>query len=231
MRQYIQYYINYNNNISDINYNNLKVKYINHDIDDIDDKEINYIDFNKEQRDILFNEFIEKKSLKKISYDINWTADIQQDYKYLFNALNDIFNNSINITFIIELKINMNNLDFNKNYILNILLDNNININNIKNSLFININRYHYNGSILVKYDYILNPSLEFENNDKKYNLQSILLHYGNNLNSGHYTCIFKCNDNWYLYNDGGKKKVTLIGDFNKITNDQKKEIVGLYYI
>ena len=95
-------------------------------------------------------------------------------------------------------------------------------------------------------------PSEKLFLNDKTYNensensentpflsLQSIIIfEMGNkkeySAESGHYTCIFKCNDKWYLYNDTYTPKVSMItpdGDFNQITNEQKQQIVGLYYI
>ena len=97
-----------------------------------------------------------------------------------------------------------------------------------------------------------INPSEKLFLNDKTYNensensentpflsLQSIIIIEKGattdfSIVSGHYTCIFKCIDKWYLYNDTYTPKVSMItpyGDFNNITEEQKTKIVGLYYI
>ena len=110
----------------------------------------------------------------------------------------------------------------------------------------------HFNNITNIK----INPSEKLFLNDKTYNensknsentpflsLQSIIIfEMGEktkySANSGHYTCIFKCNNKWYLYNDFSEPKVSIIkhegntdGDFNNITEEQKTKIVGLYYI
>ena len=92
----------------------------------------------------------------------------------------------------------------------------------------------------------------------KNLNLQSIILHNGATAivqgakdaihitaASGHYICVFKCNDYWYLYNDLNKTKVmqinididdintkTLTAEIVKINPDYTAiKISALYYI
>lgn len=233
-RKSIQNYITYHNNITVIDYNNFKAKVINNetaetaDTADTDEK-YNDVDDNDKYKKLLLSN--KKKSLKLISNNNDWTEDRQQDYKDLFNALNEIFNKSININFITQTYNETDELILDENYISALLHENNISSSS-SNSIFINF--FRINVKETTKNNFILNPLIEFQNNNKNYNLQSIILHSGNDHNSGHYTCIFKCNDKWYLYNDMNNPKVSIIetdGDFNQITNEQKQQIVGLYYI
>lgn len=58
---------------------------------------------------------------------------------------------------------------------------------------------------------------IDLQNNSL--NLQSIILHVGNGANSGHYTCLIKKSNGWYLYDDMGSK-LTYKGDFSKVVSD-----------
>jgi hypothetical protein len=67
-----------------------------------------------------------------------------------------------------------------------------------------------------------------------KYNslyLNSIIIHRGNNCDSGHYTTLYQCNNIWYYYDDNSKKN-KIIGDFKNIIEHENytNRIIGLYY-
>jgi len=95
--------------------------------------------------------------------------------------------------------------------------------------LFIQINR------ILEGIAKILKPIIpEIKIKLKKNNLylNSIIIHQGDDINSGHYITLFECKGYWYEYNDmiGKSKK---IGTFNDILKNDyyKNNMVGLLYI
>lgn len=94
--------------------------------------------------------------------------------------------------------------------------------------LFIKI--YRNIGSL--KLDTIIIPAktLKLKENNFKLSLNSIIIHYGSN-KGGHYTCIYKCNNKWYEYNDM-KNKLTLIGTLSDVYNNPiySSNIVGLLY-
>jgi len=60
--------------------------------------------------------------------------------------------------------------------------------------------------------------------------LNNIIAHVGPTVNSGHYVAYFKCNDNWYLYNDLDKKaKIERVGTYEQLLKhrilDEDKKI------
>ena len=62
--------------------------------------------------------------------------------------------------------------------------------------------------------------------------LTAIILHYGSSVHNGHYICLYKCDNNWYEYNDmdtSGIKKIGKISEIIKNVN-YTKNIVGLVY-
>ena len=79
------------------------------------------------------------------------------------------------------------------------------------------------------------------ENNTKNLSLQSILIYLagdildGTSVSSGHYMCMFKCNNKWYLFNPTPTPIPTPITEYENyneyITNENSKYITGLYYI
>jgi len=97
--------------------------------------------------------------------------------------------------------------------------------------LFINI----YRNTLNIKNDIKIIPieKMKLKENKFKLNLTSIIIHYGSDINSGHYIVLYKCQKNkkWYEYDDmNGIKE---IGKFNSIikNNNYIKNIVGLLYI
>jgi len=59
-----------------------------------------------------------------------------------------------------------------------------------------------------------------------------MIIHHGSNVNSGHYTCLYKCNNKWYEYNDMDSSGIKKIGNLSDVTKnkDYTKNIVGLIY-
>lgn len=84
-------------------------------------------------------------------------------------------------------------------------------------------------GSMKLKTRIIPCPSLKFRDGSKLY-LNSIIIHYGSS-KGGHYICLFKCENNWYEYDDTSPD-IIKIGSLNKIIKHRKycSNIVGLVY-
>jgi hypothetical protein len=94
--------------------------------------------------------------------------------------------------------------------------------------LFIKI--YRNIGSFKLDTQIIPAKSLKLKENNFKLYLNSIIIHYGSN-NGGHYTCIFKCNNKWYEYNDM-KNKHIFIGTLSDVYKNPNysSNIIGLIY-
>jgi ubiquitin C-terminal hydrolase len=54
--------------------------------------------------------------------------------------------------------------------------------------------------------------------------LNQMIIHSGSSVSKGHYTVRFRCNDNWYLYDDMGPT-VKEVGTFEKLISDQNEFI------
>lgn len=54
---------------------------------------------------------------------------------------------------------------------------------------------------------------------DTTLSLNQIIVHSGSDITAGHYTVRFRCNDNWYLYDDIGPE-LKEIGSFEKLVNE-----------
>jgi len=68
----------------------------------------------------------------------------------------------------------------------------------------------------LVKHNKEIVPSKDVKlANGKKLTLQSLIVHHGG-ANGGHYTCVYRCSDKFYEFDDM-RHQVTLIGDFAKM--------------
>jgi ubiquitin C-terminal hydrolase len=70
----------------------------------------------------------------------------------------------------------------------------------------------------------------EYININKKLELISIIIHHGNSINSGHYTCLIKQKSKWYHFDDM-KTDFDYIGDFEDIDDNVFKNLVSLIYI
>ena len=96
--------------------------------------------------------------------------------------------------------------------------------------LFIQFNRI-YNGE---KLDTKIIPILKLILKGNKYPLylNAILIQTYGSVNSGHYICLYECNNIWYEFDDLKKKNVK-IGSFDKILDneDYTRNITGLYYV
>ena len=94
--------------------------------------------------------------------------------------------------------------------------------------LFIQINRIFD----FEKKDTQIIPTLKIKLKENYLYLNSIIIHYGYDMNSGHYICLYECKGIWYEFDDivGENKK---IGKFDKILNNDSyiRNIVGLVYI
>lgn len=245
LRKYIQEYIDHALNATDITYNNLKLFNtdnvninpididtlekiikdinININIDNTVDKTV-YYDKNK-------NDLYKIISNKSLTEDKDWNTsyrdiiDVIYIFKEIFKDKNDDF---INFGQLIP-ETSPEKNSFTINELLTKLekesgkTDNYI--NNIKFPIFYHINKLEIlddkKKSTLIKIDIIIDYKIE--------NLQSIILNNGGD--SGcHYTCLFKCNDKWYLYNDITAIK-QIEEDFKTMIDKYKQNIIGLYYI
>lgn len=94
--------------------------------------------------------------------------------------------------------------------------------------LFIQINRI----LDMEKKDNIIIPELKLKLKENTLYLNSIIIHYGDDYNHGHYICLYECKGIWYEFDDmrGYSSK---IGSFKDIlTNeDYTRNIIGLFYI
>lgn len=52
-----------------------------------------------------------------------------------------------------------------------------------------------------------------------KLQLNAVIIHSGTTIEAGHYVCAFRCNNNWYLYNDIPSSTITKIGSFRDLQN------------
>lgn len=97
-----------------------------------------------------------------------------------------------------------------------------IQINSAK-LLFVHIDRLVYNSVInnIVKMETIIKPAkkLNLKDNSVKH-LHSIILHSGA-INHGHYTCLFRCKNKWYLYDDLNKN-IKFMGSYTSIIKNTK---------
>lgn len=97
-----------------------------------------------------------------------------------------------------------------------------IQINSAK-LLFVHIDRLVYNAvaNNIVKMETIIKPAkkITLKDNSVKH-LHSIILHSGA-INFGHYTCLFKCKNKWYLYDDL-KKNIKYAGSYTSIIKNTK---------
>lgn len=109
----------------------------------------------------------------------------------------------------------------------------------IKKEININLQK-----SLLIMFNNITNKKIITEKlylDDSKINslsLQSILFYNagnvleGSDVSSGHYMCMFKCNNKWYLFNPSPTPILTEYENYNDYINEQRsKYITGLYYI
>jgi len=97
-----------------------------------------------------------------------------------------------------------------KDTILNFEIDK----NPINDFMILQLTRITAIGITPIKYLAKIYPPLQVQINDQSplLELNQIIVHTGENFNSGHYVCYFKCNHNWYLYNDNpdGDKPPTI---------------------
>jgi hypothetical protein len=96
--------------------------------------------------------------------------------------------------------------------------------------LFIQFNRIYQHEKLDTKIIPILKLKLK-ENKFPLY-LNAILIQQYGTADSGHYICLYECDNIWYEFNDL-KKKNTKIGSFNKILDQEyyTRNITGLYYV
>jgi len=81
--------------------------------------------------------------------------------------------------------------------------DNKDNVIIVKSKLLVLNNQNNKSIDDKLKYDKVYPPPyLKLEYNTELIYLQSIILHYDNGNDSGHYTCLFNNNTIWYEYND-----------------------------
>lgn len=74
--------------------------------------------------------------------------------------------------------------------------------------------------------------TLKLKENKNNLHLSSLIIHEGSN-NGGHYTCIYVCNSQWYLYNDiSSSSTITHIGSYETLIKNKNfmKNIVGIIY-
>jgi ubiquitin C-terminal hydrolase len=70
----------------------------------------------------------------------------------------------------------------------------------------------------------------EYINLNKKLELISIIIHHGNSIDAGHYTCLIKHKSKWYHFDDMNSD-FDYIGDFKDIDNNVFKNVVSLIYV
>ncbi len=74
--------------------------------------------------------------------------------------------------------------------------------------------------------------TLKLKENKHDLHLSSLIIHEGTNT-GGHYTCIYVCNSEWYLYNDiSTTSTITKIGSYENLIKNKNfmKNIVGIIY-
>jgi hypothetical protein len=208
----------------------------------------------------LFNKFYiaYKKDINKKQEKINWLSgqqepsDVIEILNKMFNLSHDtIYQETINKStpnkvsalfndFNIELSDLLNNKKININDYLpihksNFTNNNNRNINKTKEylkskGLFINIRRGYIEDHIEEKSFTSVYPSEFIKiNNDTLY-LMSMIIHYGDNIHSGHYISYIKHNDSWYIYDDT-KDDLEYVGDFKNINKEIYNNVVSFVYI
>lgn len=98
------------------------------------------------------------------------------------------------------------------------------------NLLFIAI--YRNIGTIKNRIKIIPCELLKLKENNFNLYLSAIIIHYGENTNSGHYITLFKCNDIWFEYNDMNKN-IKQIGKLKNIITipEYTSNIIGIIYI
>lgn len=91
--------------------------------------------------------------------------------------------------------------------------------------LHAHINRLNYDGLNIT-------TSLVFNETFQHLTLSSIIVFRGNG-NDGHYVCYFKCNGNWYLYDDLNYDNIKKIGSFDKLLKIKEVSTLStdLFYI
>jgi hypothetical protein len=96
--------------------------------------------------------------------------------------------------------------------------------------LFIQFNRIYQHEKLDTK----IIPILKLKLKENKYPLylNAILIQQYGTADSGHYICLYECDNIWYEFNDLNKKN-TKIGSFNKILDQEyyTRNITGLYYV
>jgi len=92
--------------------------------------------------------------------------------------------------------------------------------------LFVHIDRLIYDRSVggIIKQETNVKPArkITLKDNSVKY-LHSIIMHNGG-IDSGHYTCLFRCKNNnnkWFLYDDL-KKEIKYVGSFTEVVKSKK---------
>jgi hypothetical protein len=151
--------------------------------------------------------------------------------KNLFNISDYDYNSFLEMNSVFELLIYL------KNYVLDTNSFNNINIKQllsleeefINNSKDIQIINMHYE----ISHFSILQPRIK--ENLNNYYLNSIIVH-----NGLHYMCYYKCNNNWYFYDDMGIKissdyrnkntRTIFIGDLTGVIYHHIEQITKLEY-
>ena len=202
--------------------------YTYYDIDDIIDtnKYFELITEN-ENKNIINITFIDFK--KERDNENNYTYDMTtDDYKlynciyynlFKLNVINDF--DDIENTYFINQKLKANLLE---KYVLYSTIT--INNNNNNKSIFIifdlldsGVNNYTIFPTEKLYLNNLSNKENKEnnENNNKYLSLQSIIFFSKGSIASnstseyttGHYTCLFKCNNKWYYYNDNSSNKIT----------------------
>jgi hypothetical protein len=59
--------------------------------------------------------------------------------------------------------------------------------------------------------------TLKLKENTRPLHLRSIIVHHGDDPESGHYTCYIRCQRHWYHYDDLAFNKLQLVGDHDKM--------------
>lgn len=188
------------------------------------------------------DDIINPKKIKKIisKTNTNFNNTNQQDALEFFGSVFSFLPDSIKILFKINtfnnkqeiinddqywLSINASNIiDGIKNY-----YDNEeqkrlgLNINKLSKYVVVWIKRYDNNRNKL-NYQFDIGESFFFE---KTYNLYAFIVHYGSTINSGHYVCYFKNDDNWIYSSDATVYPVSVEEVFKKFN---KENVYGLFY-
>ena len=73
-------------------------------------------------------------------------------------------------------------------------------------------------------------PIETFALENKEMFLESIIVHHGQTVHSGHYTCYIRHNNTWYHFNDIGPT-LTFVGAFKNIPKDTYKNAVTFVYL